>query len=330
MSNASPSPDDARRCLICGGPRQPAWAPVAGAGAEPHVVEVCADCGHGVLAPPPSAAELEAAYADAYGADGAKFHAPIERAIRAGADGEARRIERLLPDHCRRVLDVGCGRGVVLAALARRGVEAWGVERSAAAARGLDPSVRLVVAPDLAAAGLEPGSFGAITFRHVLEHLEDPGATLRAARRLLHPAGVLLVEVPDFSSPQARTLGRHWFHLDPPRHLHHFSARSLERAVRDAGFTVDEVRHGAALQDVMGWLQGALHVARRPHMGLYEGLHAGHRPPVLDLVGGMLLAPAALAASVVERLAGGGATVSVRASAVASSAKTETGAPRVG
>lgn len=311
MSGASPA--ESRSCPVCGGARAPSWAPTAGPSAREHVIDVCSSCGHGVLEPMPTAEELDVAYAGAYGEDGAKFHPAIERAVRAGAEGEARRIAGLLPASGRRVLDVGCGRGVVLAALARLGVEAWGVERSAEAARGLDRAVRLVVAPDLSAAKLEAGSFGAVSFRHVLEHLDDPAAALRAARRLLHPEGVLLVEVPDFSSPQARVLGRHWFHLDPPRHIHHFTTRSLERIVVDADFAIEEVTHGNALQDVMGWLQGALHAAGRPHMGLYDGLHAGQRPPVMDLLGGALLGPAAVAASAVERLAGGGATVAVRA-----------------
>jgi 2-polyprenyl-3-methyl-5-hydroxy-6-metoxy-1,4-benzoquinol methylase len=327
MSAATPDPRDApparaereegadremRACPVCGGPRS-ARASI-GTNAEARWnLEVCDRCGHGVLHPAPSDEELQAAYASAYGEDGAKFRPMVERAVRAGAAREAAAIAARLPSACRRVLDVGCGRGVLLGALVESGIEAEGVERSADAARGIDARVLLHVAPDLERARLMPGSYGAVVFRHVLEHLRDPAAALRAARRLVHPEGFLLVEVPDFGSRQARVLGRHWFHLDPPRHLHHFTETSLRQAVTSAGFVIDEVQHGAALQDVMGWLQGALHAAGRPHMGLYDGLHAGHRAPFPDLVGGVLLGPAALGASLVERLAGGGATVGVRA-----------------
>ncbi len=53
-----------------------------------------------------------------------------------------------------RVLDVGCGRGVILGALADRGLEAHGFEISEAATRGVDPRAKVCVAPRLEAAGL--------------------------------------------------------------------------------------------------------------------------------------------------------------------------------
>ena len=55
-----------------------------------------------------------------------------------------------------RILDVGCGRGVLAAALADLGFSAHGFEINDNVARHMDPRVKLSVAPDLTRAGPHP------------------------------------------------------------------------------------------------------------------------------------------------------------------------------
>jgi SAM-dependent methyltransferase len=304
-SHAAPTP-----CPICGALGTSALAVGGG-----RAIARCARCGHGRTVPAPTPAELEEAYRDAYGAGGAKFHDPLERVVRAGSRREAAAVAALLPAAAPRVLDVGCGRGTVLGALVEQGVAAVGVERSATAATGLDPRVELHIAEHLADIGLPAASFGVVLFRHVLEHLTDPIGALQEARRLLHKDGRLVIEVPNFGGRQASWLGESWFHLDVPRHLHHFTEASMTHALRAAGFTVVQVAPGSMLQDVMGWLQSALHLAGRRRMGLYHGLHAGARPPLPDLLAGLALGPAAVGLSLLDRSTGPGAAVAVVARA---------------
>ena len=106
------------------------------------------------------------------------------------------------------ILDVGCGRGDLLAQFQARGWRARGtqVSRTAAEAarlRGLD-----VVVGELPDLGLAPASFDAITLFHVLEHLPDPAAYLACARGLLAEGGLLVVEVPNFRTWGFALLGR--------------------------------------------------------------------------------------------------------------------------
>jgi len=68
----------------------------------------------------------------------------------------------------------------------------------------------------------------------VLEHLEAPVATLRAAAALLTDGGALLVVTPDPSSPTARLAGgRWWGYL--PAHTYLVPRRTLRRLLREQG-----------------------------------------------------------------------------------------------
>ena len=58
-----------------------------------------------------------------------------------------------------------------------------------------------------------------IAIWHVLEHLPDARAFLRGAANNLRPGGVLVIAMPNPDAWQFRVMGRHWPHLDAPRHL---------------------------------------------------------------------------------------------------------------
>jgi hypothetical protein len=78
---------------------------------------------------------------------------------------------------------------------------------------------------------------------HVLEHLYEPTQYLRAARRLLHEKGRLIVQVPNAASWQFLLLGEKWRGLEVPRHLWNFKARDLEILLDRTGFEVVRTKH---------------------------------------------------------------------------------------
>jgi 2-polyprenyl-3-methyl-5-hydroxy-6-metoxy-1,4-benzoquinol methylase len=283
---------------------------------------VCEGCGSGRLDPLPSDAEIASYYPDAYYGDPgrAKFSGLIEWLVRLVGARHVRFFLAGLPEGAR-VLDVGCGRGVLLREIASRGFEAHGIELSEAAARGADPRAHIRIAPRLSEAGYPDAFFDEVILWHVLEHLRDPRETLQQAQRVLRPGGRLVIAVPNFTSAQARWAGPAWFHLDLPRHLHHFGLSALERLITDTGFICEARHHFSLRQNPFGWIQSALNRSPSlPRNGLYQLLHRrdADGPPLFDaatrrrlVLRGALLAPIALALTVLAALARTGATVHV-------------------
>jgi len=141
-----------------------------------------------------------------------------------------------------RLLDVGCGTGLYVNAMRGLGWRAAGLEPVAGALRLADWQVGLpLVAGRIEAAPLRDAQFDALVFNHSLEHTTSPTRALGEARRLLRAAGVVLIEVPNVASLNARLFGRYWFPLDPPLHLYHFAPATLRAYLEAGGFEAVQV-----------------------------------------------------------------------------------------
>jgi SAM-dependent methyltransferase len=291
-------------------------------------IVACPECGLGQFAPRLEADQIRRFYPDEYyGSTGKKFEWAVEWLVRFVAARQARFLSRGLPAGAR-VLDVGCGRGVMLRAFADRGFEVHGTEISPVAAQGVDPRATLHVAPSLREARLPEQAFDEVVLWHVFEHLPDPCETLEEIRRMLKPGGRVVIAVPNFSSLQARWTGPGWFHLDPPRHLFHYPISALRRLLEQHGFCCVSEHHFSLRQNPFGWVQSLLNLCPAlPRNGLYVMLHRNHacRKPFTRPVRWAFRAaflcgmPVALVLSVIAAVLRQGATVSIVATLPAGS-----------
>ncbi|MDE2623475.1 MAG: bifunctional 2-polyprenyl-6-hydroxyphenol methylase/3-demethylubiquinol 3-O-methyltransferase UbiG [Betaproteobacteria bacterium] len=96
----------------------------------------------------------------------------------------------------KRVVDVGCGGGILSEALARKGADVTGIdlgEKPLGVAQlhllesGVRVDYQLISAEDLAAE--QPGRFDVVTCMEMLEHVPDPASTIAACAALLKPGG---------------------------------------------------------------------------------------------------------------------------------------------
>jgi SAM-dependent methyltransferase len=147
------------------------------------------------------------------------------------------------------VVDIGCGRAELVELLAKRGVEAIGVDTdpsmvAEARDRGLD--VRQVDGNSFLRSR-EPGSLGAIIATHLVEHLEfaDLVELLELAATRLRPGGVFIAETPN---PTSLVVLGNSFILDPT-HLRPLHPSLLTFLCEGAGFRDVRLRFHAPASD---------------------------------------------------------------------------------
>ncbi len=115
-----------------------------------------------------------------------------------------------------RVLDVGCGSGMLVFALGLGGVkEVTGIDPFMSADRDLSTGGRLR-RQDLSEV---EDRYDLIMFHHSFEHVPEPEASLREALGRLTPGGRILIRMPTPSCHAFSTYGAAWVQLDAPRHL---------------------------------------------------------------------------------------------------------------
>jgi 2-polyprenyl-3-methyl-5-hydroxy-6-metoxy-1,4-benzoquinol methylase len=243
-------------CLLCGRDDAELRAeaadhyPASGHGLRFAVVR-CRPCGLSYTNPRPTPDTIVRFYPADY-----RPHAPRgKRAIRQPIRQPSRFWSRILGRPCPerrgrlpwngtgRLLDFGCGGGSYLRRMTVLGWSVAGVDVSPRVVQ----SVRAELGYDihlgtLPHADLTPGSFDVVTMWQSLEHVHRPLAVLRAAFELLVPGGKLVVAVPDLDSLAATWFSEHWFGLDLPRHLTHFTRPTLTGMLCAAGFRVNSLR----------------------------------------------------------------------------------------
>lgn len=160
------------------------------------------------------------------------------------------------------MLDIGCGRGWQLDYFRERGWQVVGTELSERASfsarKELNLDVRIM---DIRECEFNSEYFDVVTLWHVLEHLQEPFQTLEEISRILKRDGLLILEVPNFDSWQAKISRENWFHLDVPRHYYHFSFSTLEEMLKHTGFSILKKENFSLEYEFYGLLQSLLNIS---------------------------------------------------------------------
>lgn len=106
-------------------------------------------------------------------------------------------IEGLVPLKGKRVLDIGCGGGILADAMARQGAQVLGIDLATKALKvaqlhALEANTQGVEYREISAEALaaeQPGSFDVVTCMEMLEHVPDPSSVVSACATLAKPGG---------------------------------------------------------------------------------------------------------------------------------------------
>lgn len=159
-----------------------------------------------------------------------------------------------------RLLDVGCGSGVLLERLLAREatLEAVGVDASpemlAVASRRVRGRARLLVA-DAASLPFRTGAFDIVTTTSSLHHWSDPGLALSEIARVLAPGGRFVLTDWRTDHPATRLLDLILRRVDPS-HIGAMSVAGAQRLLRQAGLRPTSVRRYR-----LGWRWGFMTIA---------------------------------------------------------------------
>ena len=237
--------DSTKTCVACGGEQfRVLFNNLHALENQRFSVRQCCRCGLGITCPQPSEDELVRLYQSEY----YRTNRPVRQnvLVRLGRYLVGRVLEGHEPligsPQPGRILDIGCGNGEFLRRMSEQGWETYGTDSSPAAvqlARGFAKDVRLAGASEPV---FDDRQFDVVTMFNVFEHVPDPIETLAEVRRILKDDGILVLEVPNIRSLSFRIVGKNWIGLDVPRHLFHYSPKSLTALAEANGFQVETFR----------------------------------------------------------------------------------------
>lgn len=139
------------------------------------------------------------------------------------------------------LLDIGSGTGFFLAQAKSAGWSVSGTEPDQQARKVGVSRVGEEVFENIWNPQLESKNYDAITMWHVLEHVHLLNETFNWLHQHLNSKGKLFIAVPNPESEDAKRFKEHWAAYDVPRHLYHFSKKSMKQLAVKHGFRVEKI-----------------------------------------------------------------------------------------
>ena len=165
-------------------------------------------------------------------------------------------ISAMAPLQGKRVLDIGCGGGILADSMARKGANVLGIDLSTKALKVAQlhaleagtPNVEYREISAEACALEQPNGFDVVTCMEMLEHVPDPASIVRAAAALVKPGGHLFFSTLN-RNPKSylfAVIGAEYILRMLPRGTHDYgkfiTPAELSQFVRQAGLQVDGLK----------------------------------------------------------------------------------------
>jgi SAM-dependent methyltransferase len=156
-------------------------------------------------------------------------------------NGYLDRVEKYAEGDGRRLLDVGCGVGLMLDVASARGWDVVGVEisdhaRSVARSKGHRVMEALEYVQHLTT---HEQQFDLISLLDVIEHVTDPVNFIKKVSQLLRPGGIIIIAAPFANSISRVLMGRLWPHYKR-EHVVFMDVRVIIGSLLASGFSVIE------------------------------------------------------------------------------------------
>ncbi len=164
-------------------------------------------------------------------------------------------INAKVPLAGKRVIDIGCGGGILAESMARKGADVTGIDLSEKALKvadlhslesGVNVRYKLIAAEAMAAE--EAGQYDVVTCMEMLEHVPDPAAIVQACAALVKPGGHVFMSTLN-RNPKAylfAVLGAEYILRLLPKGTHDYdkfiTPAELSQFARSAGLDVNSMR----------------------------------------------------------------------------------------
>jgi SAM-dependent methyltransferase len=147
------------------------------------------------------------------------------------------------------ILDVGCGKGILLHKMKESGFEK---------VLGIDPFINETISYKNGLKVLKKnfneieGRFDFIMFNHSFEHMEKPLEVMNHSNILLNKNKFLLLRIPVADSYAFKHYRENWCSLDAPRHLYLHTKKSIEILAKASGFEIKKINYDSRSWQLWG------------------------------------------------------------------------------
>lgn len=153
----------------------------------------------------------------------------------------AKTLEYLMAENnLKSVLDVGCGTGLLVSYLGKKGYRSIGCDNSESAVRSARKINKkgTIINASATKLPLAKNSFDLVTAISLVEHLTKREALqfIDEAKRILAPSGFIFIVTPNYASPFRIIQGKKWFAWQDPTHINFYTPQELSKIIAKRGF----------------------------------------------------------------------------------------------